>query len=113
MPPMKTIGSGGDSAVAAERVPAPRIQDPPKPRIDFDPETVQQNLKAAIEHLNKQMHNTGRTLGFSMDESVSMPIVTVRNSSTGEVIRQIPSEAVVKVAHTLESLKGMLYDEST
>ena len=113
MPPLTPIGSGGGAATAGERIPAPKIQEPPKPRIDFDPETVQRNLKAAIEHLNKQMHNTGRTLGFAMDEALSMPVVTVRNTSTGEVIRQIPSEAVVKVAHTLESLKGMLYDEST
>lgn len=113
MPPMAPIGLGAAGAAPGERVPVPKVAEPQKPRIDFDPETVQRNLKAAIEHLNKQMHNTGRTLGFAMDEALSMPIVTVRNTSTGEVIRQIPSEAVVKVAHTLESLKGMLYDATT
>jgi uncharacterized FlaG/YvyC family protein len=36
--------------------------------------------------------------------------VTVKSTATGEVIRQIPSEAVLRVAHTFEALKGLLHD---
>jgi len=37
----------------------------------------------------------------------------VTNTQTGELVRQIPSDAVIKVAHTLEDLKGLLYDATT
>jgi len=30
--------------------------------------------------------------------------------NSGEVIRQIPTEVVVRVAHNIEKLKGLLFD---
>jgi flagellar protein FlaG len=35
-------------------------------------------------------------------------VVTVRSAETGEVIRQIPNEVVVRVAHNIERVKGLL-----
>jgi hypothetical protein len=32
----------------------------------------------------------------------------VRSTDTGEVIRQIPNETVVRVAHNIEKVKGLL-----
>lgn len=84
-----------------------------QPRVDYDPVKVQENLKAAIEHLNKQLASTGRTLGFSMDDTLNSPVVTVRSTQTGEVIRKIPSDAVIRVAHTFNELKGLLHDAVT
>jgi flagellar protein FlaG len=46
-----------------------------------------------------------------MDDVLNTPVVTVKSTKTGEVIRQIPSEAVIRVAHTFEQLKGLLVDE--
>ncbi len=86
---------------------------PPISRPDFDPLKLHENLKEAIEELNKQLANSGRRLGIRMDEVLNAPVVTVTSTSTGEVIRQIPSETIIKVAHTLEQLKGLLIDEST
>lgn len=89
------------------------VQPAASPKVQFDPEKLRENLEAAVDHLNRQLASTGRSLGFSIDTVMKTPIVTVRNSHTGEVVRQIPSEAVVKVAHTLEELKGLLYDASS
>jgi flagellar protein FlaG len=101
----------GVAQVVTDRV--QRVQTPPPPRIEYDPTKLRENLQSAIEHLNKQLASSGRNLGFSMDEVMNRPIVTVRSTQTGEVIRQIPSEAVIKVAHTLDALKGLLHDAST
>jgi uncharacterized FlaG/YvyC family protein len=35
-------------------------------------------------------------------------VVTVRSTVTGEVVRQIPNEAAVKMAHNIENIKGLL-----
>jgi flagellar protein FlaG len=90
-------------AAARERVPEPQIQ--------FDPRQLHENLKQAIEQLNKELADSGRSLGIRMDDVLNTPVVTVKSTKTGEVIRQIPSEAVIKVAHTFEQLKGLLVDE--
>jgi len=37
----------------------------------------------------------------------------VTNTQTGEVIRKIPSEAVIRVAHNIEALKGLLFSSNT
>jgi flagellar protein FlaG len=73
----------------------------------------QQNLERALEDLNNQMKQNGRNLNFKMDETLNRPIVTVVNSQTGEVVRQIPNEVVVRVAHHLDNLKGMLLNEKS
>ena len=82
----------------------------PAPR--FDPQELQRQLQEAVAELNKQMEHTGVSLGFSIDESIGRSIVKVVNKDTGELVRQIPSEDVVRVAHSIESLKGILYNKS-
>lgn len=83
------------------------------PRVAHDPVKLQENLREAVDQLNKQLASSGRSLGFSYDEVANAPVVTVKSTATGEVIRQIPSEAVLRVAHTFEALKGMLLDSTT
>jgi uncharacterized FlaG/YvyC family protein len=40
-----------------------------------------------------------------------MPVILVKNQDSGEVIRQIPNEVVIKVAHSIEDLKGILHND--
>jgi len=44
-----------------------------------------------------------------VDDAVGGPVVTVRSSTTGEVVRQIPNETVVNIAHNFERMKGLLF----
>ena len=39
------------------------------------------------------------------------PVVVVRKEDTGEVIRQIPNPEVLKVAHSIDALKGLLMNK--
>jgi flagellar protein FlaG len=48
-------------------------------------------------------------IGFSIDDSLETPVVTVRSTTTGEVVRQIPNEVAVRVAHNIEKVKGLLF----
>jgi len=40
-------------------------------------------------------------------------VIKVTNSQTGELVRQIPDQTVLRIAHTIEDLKGILHDESS
>jgi flagellar protein FlaG len=79
----------------------------------FDPEQFQKQLEEVVKRLNEQMKDYKRDLGFSVDNRINTFIVTVRNTNTGEVIRQIPNEVIVKFAHSLEDLKGILFNGKT
>ena len=75
-----------------------------------DPDEMRANLEAAIEKLNEQVERNGRGLNFAIDEKLNRPIITVRSTATGEIVRTIPNEVVIKVAHNIEDIKGLLMD---
>lgn len=83
------------------------------PAVNFDLEKMRENIADALQKLNEQMRNNGRDLNFSMDEASDRVVITVKHSQTGEIVRQIPNEVVLKVAHNLEQVKGMLLNEKT
>jgi len=85
----------------------------PKAEVKVNTEQMRANLTEAITRLNEIMRDGGRGLNFAVDHVLGAPIVLVRNSDTGEVIRQIPNEVVVRVAHSIEALKGMLHNQTT
>jgi flagellar protein FlaG len=89
---------------------APKVTVPKPVAIQFNEAEERQNLKEAVNLLNQQMSATNRGLGFRMDDVLDTPVVTVRSDQTGEVIRQIPNEVVVHVAHNLEKVKGMFFN---
>ena len=96
--------------VSAADAPAPRVNVPAsagsapvaqaaKPAAQPTRAAVQ----AAAQQLQDYVATAGRTLEFHLDEGTGMTVVTVKDSESGDVIRQIPSEEVLKIA---ESLKG-------
>jgi flagellar protein FlaG len=74
-------------------------------------EDLQVQLKETIESLNIKMEIKSSNLSFSIDEISDRVMVTVVNDQTGERIRQVPAEAIIKVAHNMEALKGVIFDE--
>ncbi|NDF44620.1 MAG: flagellar protein FlaG [Betaproteobacteria bacterium] len=98
---------------ASEPVSEPAVTMPPaKPVLNFDPDKERQELQEAISKLNEMLQDSSRTVSFSMDVKLGHPIVFVKNLSTGEVVRQIPNEVVVRMAHAIEDFKGMLHNKS-
>ena len=93
---------------SAASVPAaPKIAAPKPVDIQFDEAKARKNVQEAVNELNNQMTASKTGLGFSMDESLGRPIVTVRNTVTGEVVRQIPNDVGIKVAHSIDEMKGL------
>jgi flagellar protein FlaG len=96
----------GSSAIQIPET--PKVLAPKPVAIKFDASEVRRNLQDAVGMLNQQMASTKRGLGFQIDEAVGGPVVTVRSAETGEVVRQIPNEVVVRVAHSIDKVKGLL-----
>ena len=74
-------------------------------------EMIRDRLKEISESLNSEMKMRSRDLQFSVDEVTNRFLVTVLDQDSGKVVKQIPSDAILKVAHNLEALKGLLFDD--
>jgi flagellar protein FlaG len=73
-------------------------------------EKLQERLQEAISTLNERMRSSQQSLNISVDKASKRFVVTVTDKSSGEVIRHIPGESALRVAHSLEALKGVLFD---
>jgi len=100
-------------ASAAVPVPAdaPKVQAPKPVDIKVDTQALKEKLMESIEKLNTAMRDGGRNLNFHVDEAVGGPVVTVKNADTGEVVRQLPNEVVVRIDHNIEAFKGLLHNK--
>jgi flagellar protein FlaG len=74
-------------------------------------ESVRNRLEEIAATLNAEMQFKERKLSFSVDKISNRILFSVTDKESGEVIRQVPPEAVLKVSHNLEALKGVLFDD--
>ena len=112
-PPLRAP-SETSKVVNSQHEAAPGLQTPLVAAAQPQEKKVQEdNLRKAVDQLNEQMSDSGRNLNFSIDKSVDRVVIKVRNSDTGEVIRQIPDEALLRVAHNLKDVRGMLLNEKS
>ncbi len=105
--PVAPMQSEGARAAVAQPA-APKVSAPKPVELNFDEAKARKNLQEAVSALNEQMDSTKTGLGFSVDESQNRPVVIVRNSETGEVVRQIPTEVVLRMGHSIDAMKGLL-----
>lgn len=65
-------------------------------------------LANAVEEVQAAIAPVAQNLQFSIDQDINRTIVKVVDSSTDEVIRQIPSEEIVAIAKAMDKLQGLL-----
>ena len=70
-----------------------------------------QRLQAAIDTLNAAVKKTPTALSFSRDDSSKRFVVQVTDTNTGEIIRNLPGDAVLRMSRQLDSMKGIIFDE--
>lgn len=100
-------------AVAAYVTPA--TQSPTELRSDQRVEETRkpqrQELEDAVKDLQEFVNSSRRDLGFSIDDSTGTLVVKVIATESGEVIRQLPSEAALKLAQSLADVNSLLFNE--
>ena len=91
-------------APAAEAGPRPSLSatgHTSPPSGNAPPQTVPIDTAKSIQNLTEFLSDNARGLRFSVDNASGQTIVTVVNPSNGEVIRQIPSEAMLHITNML------------
>lgn len=67
-------------------------------------------LEKAVADIREFVQSTRRNLDFSIDETTGTIVVKVIATESGEVIRQIPSETLLKLAQDLSDASSLLFD---
>lgn len=71
-----------------------------------------EEVQAAVKILNSAMRKAPTSLEFSVDSASHRFVVNVTSQDTGELLRSLPGDAILKFAQNLESLKGVLFDDT-
>ena len=74
---------------------------------------VTQSIDDAVEVLNQALSLKNTAAVIRRDEELNRYLVTIKDKESGEIVREIPDEALLKFARNLQELRGILFDEST
>jgi flagellar protein FlaG len=75
-------------------------------------EQQEQQLQQVMENINSTFDLLAVGVQFEIDPDSKDVVVKVIDRETGEVIRQIPSAAMVRIAKEFNKLKGLLVEQT-
>lgn len=88
-PPVASSQSGGADTATSEQSTSQKLP-----------------LEKALDEINEQMKAWSTQLQFEVDPDVHQVVVSVVDAESGDVIRTIPSEAVLKIAKMIVNMQG-------
>ena len=62
-------------------------------------------IDTAVSQLNEFVQSNSRQLNFSVDEGSNKQVVKVTDAESGKIIRQIPSEEILRLSERLQDLQ--------
>lgn len=87
------------SALAVLSTPAPQPASPTK-----------EEVREAVKEIQQNTGSNSTNLQFSVDEASGRTIVSVIDSETRQVVRQIPSEEIMRMARAMDRMQGLLFN---
>ncbi len=71
-------------------------------KVEEQIEANQRNVEDAVTKLNDYVQSIQRDLQFRLDEDSGKTVITVLDSRTSEVVRQIPDDVALRLARDLQ-----------
>ena len=101
----------------------PRVDDPapvskPQDVLESSEDAGQGNMpdiqrvERTAERLNRAIQAFSRDLEISIDRDTGHMVLQVKNPQTGDLIRQIPTEQLLKAEVSIDKIIGLLVNES-
>jgi flagellar protein FlaG len=69
-----------------------------------------EELKAAVKDIQEFVSTVTTDLRFVVDKETGRLIVSVVDSKTQQILRQIPSEDIMKIAKNIDRMQGLLFN---
>jgi flagellar protein FlaG len=70
-----------------------------------------EEIKKDLEGINNQLRIANRSIQFSIDEGSHDIVVRVVDKESGEVIREVPPESVIRLRERMAEISGLLVEE--
>ena len=96
---LSDLRANGTAPVKPVVAPAP--QPAPQPSMEV--------LESAVAALNQAMQQSNQSLEFSVDTNTQRTVVKMVDTSTGELIRQFPTDATLAISRGIDDFQqGLL-----
>jgi flagellar protein FlaG len=93
-------------ASAGQTVHRPAVSAPKAAAVTATP-----SIEAVAQRLETYLKSVSRSLEFRVDAGSGRTVISVRDADTGELIRQIPGEEVLRLAQMAEDQTVVLLNE--
>lgn len=107
-PPARLSGDSEPKSVAAQ--PSVSLELPQaaaRPVAEQQASTEQ--VKNAVDNINKALKQSNKNLEFSVDESTKKQMFKLKDVETGDVIRQYPTEEMLAISRAIDQVQqGLL-----
>lgn len=70
-------------------------------------------IREKVAELERALPKTSNALSFSVDEVLNRAVITVIDKNSGEVVRTLPSEEVLRFVHNIDKLKGVIFEDKS
>jgi flagellar protein FlaG len=110
--PLSNVAGTVATSVSAQsrptgRTDAPTASDQSAP----GPAASVEEARDAVETINRHLEAAAQNLRFSVDDATGKMVVRVVDTSTGEVIRQVPNEELLAISRSIDRLQGVLFHQ--
>lgn len=82
-------------------------------RVDMANESTEltvQQIEETVESLNQAMRFLERGINFAIDENSERTVIKVFDKETNDLIKQIPSEDLLKVIEHMNKMQNLLFE---
>ena len=79
----------------------------------LDDKSLSEKIEEATKKLNEQMEEFGTSIRFGYNDKIQSMYVNVMETKTGEIIRKIPTEQIMKLTETFREAIGVLFDKES
>ncbi len=63
-----------------------------------------------VERFRSQVQSIQRDLSFSVDDSTGDVVVKVIDGDSGKIVRQIPSEEILRLTERLDEMRSLMFE---
>tara|TARA_R110000764_G_scaffold112134_5_gene198957 strand:+ start:3597 stop:4001 length:405 start_codon:yes stop_codon:yes gene_type:complete len=96
-------------AAQARSVPQP-ISTQSREALEQSPAVERDQLQAAVSDIQNFVQSVRRDINFNLDDESGRVVVNVTEATSGDVIRQIPSEEALRLAENLSEIRSVLFE---
>ncbi|SDR88310.1 flagellar protein FlaG [Halopseudomonas xinjiangensis] len=112
-----SVEAGLSSRPISRQADAAMINSSIAPIATQSPDAVQQSaevnrnaLDTAVTDIQDFVQSVSRNIDFQIDDSSGRVVINVTERSSGDVIRQIPSEEALRLAENLSQIRSVLFE---